>query len=395
MGVSDYVVKPIDFTQVNKTLLKISKRIETLHENIEYKNHLENMVETRTKENTVLEKEKVTNYENTLKSLVELIDARDTYTGGHSQRVANYSKLIAKALEFSDEACELIYKAGVMHDIGKVSIPDAILLKPGKLDNIEYQLIKEHVKIGYDLLSNIPMYKDMSEIIIYHHERHDGEGYPNGIKGDDIPPLARIMSIADSFDAMTTNRIYKSRKTAQEAVYEIQKLSGVQFHPDIVETAVKVLSTVEISDSITQKPQSAMENARFSYFFRDQTTNAYNEDFFDYVINQHKFDSVYKSINVIFLHNFNNYNRKHSWSHGNDLLKQIAAFLSEEYKDALVFRIHGDDFIILSKERLNVNLQNLKNLPPLENSLLGISISYYDLEKGYPENIQEWKQSIM
>ena len=244
LGVSDYIIKPIDFVQVNKTLLKISKRIKTVHENIEYKNHLEYMVEKRTEQNNALEKEKLKNYENTLKALIELIDGRDTYTGGHSQRVANYSQLIAKAQGFSPEDCKLIYKAGVMHDIGKVSIPDAILLKPTKLDKIEYQLIQEHVKIGYDLLSHIPMYKDISDIILYHHERHNGKGYPNGLKGDEIPPLVRIMCIADTFDAMTTNRIYKSRRTTKEAVNEIKKLSGVEFHPDTVKVAVKVLSRV-------------------------------------------------------------------------------------------------------------------------------------------------------
>lgn len=395
LEVSDYIIKPMDFAQVNKTLLKISKRIKTFQQNIEYKNHLEDMIEKRTQENSVLEKDKSKNYENTLKALVELIDGRDTYTGGHSQRVANYSKQIAKALGFSSDDCELVYQAGVMHDIGKVSIPDAILLKPGTLDTIEYQLITEHVQIGYDLLSHIPMYKDISQIIIYHHERHNGKGYPRGIKGNDIPPLARIMCIADTFDAMTTSRIYKSRKTTQEAIDEIKQLSGTDFHPDTVKVAVKVLSAIEVSDSITQGPQNAMENARFSYFFKDQITDAYNEDFFDYIVTQNKYEPLYKNMNAIFLHNFDAYNKAHSWDHGNELLKKVSTFLSKEYKESLVFRIHGDDFFILSQEDIVINLKTLKNLPELENSLIGVSTAYYDLEKEHFENLQEWKQSIM
>ena len=149
------------------------------------------------------------NFEKTLEALVSIVEDRDSYTGGHSQRVATYSKMIAKEMGFSDEECELIYRAGKLHDIGKISTPDNVLLKPDKLSKLEYKLIKRHVEVSYAILSTIPMYKDIADIVISHHERYDGKGYPKGIGGDEITILGHVMIVADAFDAMTTNRIYK------------------------------------------------------------------------------------------------------------------------------------------------------------------------------------------
>ena len=117
-----------------------------------------------------------------------------------------------------------IYQAGILHDIGKIATPDVILLNPQILNKLEYKLIQEHVKVGYRLLVNIPMFQDLAEIIHSHHERYNGTGYPRGLKGDEINPLARIMIVADAFDAMTTNRIYKGRKNLTEALDELIKI---------------------------------------------------------------------------------------------------------------------------------------------------------------------------
>jgi len=215
-----------------------------------------------------------------------MIEGRDTYTGGHSQRVANYCRMIAEKMDCSPEECDLIYRAGILHDVGKITTPDAILLKPGKLSELEFKLIQEHVTESYRILLQIPMYKDMAEIIICHHERYDGQGYPNGVKSDEIPFLARIMIIADAFDAMTTNRIYKGRKDTLSAIEELKALSGKQFHPEVVESAVEVLSNIEAPEVINQLPTTEIEKERFSYFYRDQLTNAYNSDYLNFILNR-------------------------------------------------------------------------------------------------------------
>ncbi|MDH5657287.1 MAG: HD domain-containing protein, partial [Spirochaetia bacterium] len=147
-----------------------------------------------------LQDEKIRNYEETVLSFVNLIEERDSYTAGHSFRVAEYCQRIAEQMNLPEDKIQLLKKAAILHDIGKVATPDAILLNPGMLSSLEFDLIKMHVETGYKILSNIKMYSGLAEIIKFHHERHDGQGYPAGAKGEEIPLLSRIMCVADSFD---------------------------------------------------------------------------------------------------------------------------------------------------------------------------------------------------
>jgi two-component system sensor histidine kinase TtrS len=184
-----------------------------------------------------LQQERIGNYEETILSMVEMIEKRDTYTAGHTRRVAHYCGLIASHLGYGNEEIERLKGAAILHDIGKIAIPDAVLLKPGSLSNLEYDLIKQHVEVGYEALSRIEMYRELAEIMRHHHERHDGRGYPAGLKGDAIPRLSRVMAVADAFDAMTTNRIYKPRKSVAEALADLRRLAGSEFDPEIVAAA--------------------------------------------------------------------------------------------------------------------------------------------------------------
>jgi len=241
LGISGYIIKPVSYDQMNAALYQSVNKVMLFKENMTYKQNLEKMVQERSNAILNLQQERYENYEKTLESFVSMVDERDTYTGGHSQRVATYCRLIAKEMGYSDSECDMIYKAGILHDIGKISTPDSVLLKPSKLTDLEYKLVVEHVTIGYNLLSNIPMYKDIAEIILCHHERHDGKGYPKGIQGDEIPVFGRIIKVADSFDAMTTSRIYKARVSLSQAMKELKDCSGTQFHPEVVESAIKAL----------------------------------------------------------------------------------------------------------------------------------------------------------
>jgi len=389
LGINGYIIKPINYEQMNMTLHKSVMNLTQLRENMMYKTHLEEMVEARTKALMLLEEEKIRNFEKTLVSFVKMIEERDTYTGGHSQRVANYSKLIAQHMGRSDEECELLYQAGILHDIGKVVTPDNVLLKPGKLNDLEYRLIRDHVKVGYDLLSKIPMYKEIAEIIVYHHEHYDGGGYPNGSKGDEIPFLSRIMMIADAFDAMTTNRIYKGRKNTTKAIEELITLSGKQFHPEVVESAVEVFSNIKVPDSTNQLPTTEIERERFAYFYRDQVTNAYNDDYLNFVLNKNYFEKKFYCVNLISMHNFAQYNKKYGWEGGNKLLRKFVNLLNRTYPDAQIFRIHGDDFVLISKKHLSIDLNQFDHVEWLVDNQVSVSTKKIDIPEDKVYNIDE------
>ncbi len=342
LGISDYILKPIIYEQMNTVLYKVARAIALRKENKRFHEHLYQLVEEQTKSLT-------DNYEQTIKAMVDLVESRDTYTGGHSERVARYSKAIAQEMNLDDEECELIFRAGMLHDIGKVTTPDTILLKPGKLSAKEHDLIKNHVTVSYKLLEKIPMYGKLAAIVSVHHERYDGHGYPKGLSGDEIPLLGQIMIIADAFDAMTTNRIYKARMSIEDALIEIQSNSGTQFDPKIVPFACKALSMAVINQEITQLPKNNMENERFAYFFHDSVTDNYNQDYLTLFLQSIPEGGHYQAC-VYFLRNFSQYNNKFDWEVGNILLKTFADHLEKVYPDAMIFRIQGDDFILISKE---------------------------------------------
>ncbi len=394
LGISGYIIKPIDYEQMNMTLYKSTLRLTRFHENIRYKEHLEELVEQRTLEKLQLEYDQVDNFEHTLTSLVALIEQRDTYTGGHSQRVADYSKLIAEEMGRSPEECTLLYRAGILHDIGKVATPDTVLLKPGKLTKLEFNLIKEHVTVGYDMLQKIPMYRSMAEIIRHHHERFDGTGYPDGLKGNEIPVLAQVMIVADAFDAMTTNRIYKGRKSVEGAFTELRSYSGTQFHPPVVDAAMRVLGKVDITTNTSQLPTTEIEKERFSYFYRDQVTEAYNQSYLDFILNRNFYEKEYSSLCILYLHNFNSYNQSHSWAEGDRLLEDFVEYLLETYPKILVFRIHGDDFVLMAEEKIEIDLNGFASLEMLNTHDIRVSKLYVDLSEGSVHSFAELEQKI-
>lgn len=295
-----------------------------------------------------LEKERAENYEKTILSFAAMIDQRDTYTAGHTLRVACYSWLLAEEMGLADEEIDFLHQAAILHDIGKIATPDSVLLKPGKLSPLEYELIKLHASAGSDMLAGIPMYKELAEIIRHHHERQDGMGYPDRLRGKDIPLLSRIMTVADSFDAMTTNRIYKPRKTIDEALQEMKTLSGSQFDPEVVEAGLKVLRNVEIPASISQLPKNDMEQRRFSYFFSDKLTGLYNEDYLQIMLHSDQTLRDYHCLHSLYINDLELYNKRLGWEQGNLLMTKFAAELQSRFPDALLFRAYGRDFVIIT-----------------------------------------------
>lgn len=180
-----------------------------------------------------------------IRSLVELIEMKDEYTAGHSQRVTDYAVGLGKSLGYDDRRIEILRYSSILHDIGKIGIPEEILNKPGKLDESEFSRIKEHPYTGYQAISNIDFLKEEAEVILYHHERVDGKGYPYGVKGDELNEMSKILSICDSYDAMTTDRTYKTKMSRSEAVMELRRNAGTQFDSELVEKFVGYLESSE------------------------------------------------------------------------------------------------------------------------------------------------------
>jgi len=310
-----------------------------------------------------------------------MIEDRDTYTAGHSERVALYSKIIAKEMGHSKDECEKIYQAGILHDIGKIATPDVVLLNPQSLNELEYKLIKEHVEVSYRLLVNIPMFKDLADIVHSHHERYDGKGYPRGLKGDEVIPLARVMIVADAFDAMTTSRIYRGRKNLTEALDELVKLKSIQFHPEVVDSAVKVLKNVTIDENINQLPHTDVEKERFAYFYKDILTSLFNQSYLDVVLVKNRYALKYKFLYLFSLKNFSEYNKQHGWNEGDKILKKISNIFKSYFESSMAFRVFGDDFVLLDKEECDI--QKIKTLidKVLHDSIVKCSLKSINLFK--------------
>ena len=321
---------------------------------------------------TILEKERLQAQEQLIETLARFIEQRDAYTAGHQERVAKYCEVIAKQMGYDEEAVSLLVRSARLHDIGKVSTPDSILLKPSRLDEFEYRLISMHVTTGYTMLSGAAMYREIAEIMRYHHEHYDGSGYPDHLKGDAVPPLARILVVADSFDAMTTNRIYRPRKTRETALMEIRSLSGIWYDPEVVDAALLVLCSVPLDESARQDPSSMLELERFAYFYRDQLTGLYNERYMRSLMETNTLTKNLRSY-LIGLRDFHSFNRSRSWQEGDQLLKRFADLLRELYPDALLFRVFGDDFaLFLREDQPSPDVKSLKEF--LENTGVDVEI---------------------
>ena len=355
----------------DKTELTSTKLFSTVYTSLRSYQNIKNIIK--------LQLEKSKNFEQTLYSLVDLIEKRDSYTAGHTKRVAHYCVLIANEMGLADKEVDALYRSAMLHDVGKIVIPDTILLNPSNLNKLEYSLIQEHLEIGYELLSSIDMYSELAEIMRCHHERYDGSGYPRGLKADEIPILSQIMMVADSFDAMTTSRIYKKKKSLDVAMLELEELSGTQYHPEIVKHAKIALQNIGNLDNINQTPHTRLEEERFAYFFKDFLTSAYNENYLNMILSQEQ--QEYRYLYSINLHNFSAYNRENGWKSGDTILKNIVEFLHENYPQSSIFRIQGDDFVVMLQENIKITVEVLQNSDLIKNSTLRVSVKEYELHE--------------
>jgi len=348
---------------------------------------LDILVLKRTKELQEAQKEIVKSYRDIILAMVNLTEMRDAYTAGHTKRVAEYSKLIAIKMGYSSEDVELLYDAAILHDIGKIVTPDSVLLKPASLNLKEFDIIKQHVVTGSTILSEIKLYENLVDIVKHHHEHYDGSGYPDGLRSDEIPPLSRIIAVADAFDAMTTNRIYKPRKDLAVALEELKSLSGIYYEPNVVIAAVEVLQNIQINLDITQWPNSTIEEERLSQFFKDPLTHLYNLKYLQIILKYASNEQQYTCANIVSIENFTKFNNTHGWEEGDVILIKLSNCLLDMFSKSMVFRIYGDDFVILNSVHITIDKEEIEN--KFKNSSkypIELNIRHYDIENDNDRN---------
>ena len=233
-GAYDYLLKPFEREQLLNTVSRALENRRLKVENRTYQTNLESLVKARTDQLQTAMANLERSYDITLETLGDALDLKDRETEGHSRRVTLFTIAIAQALGLPREQITVIARGAFLHDIGKIAIPDRILNKPGKLDPGEMTIMKEHAYHGYQIVKKIPFLAEAADIVYSHQERFDGSGYPRGLKGEQIPLGARIFSVADTLDAITSDRIYRQAQSLTAAREEIARWSGKQFDPEIV-----------------------------------------------------------------------------------------------------------------------------------------------------------------
>ncbi|MGB9235405.1 MAG: HD domain-containing phosphohydrolase [Terriglobales bacterium] len=233
-GAYDYLLKPFEREQLLATVRRALEHRRLKRENDAYRTNLETLVSARTQQWRKTLEELERSYDITLEAFGYLLELKDAETLGHTKRVTAYAMAISQKMGLPSEEIKIIARGAWLHDIGKMAIPDEILKKPGKLTDQQMAIMREHAYFGYNTLTKIPFLSEAAEIVYAHQECFDGSGYPRGLKGEEIPLGARIFSIADTLDAMTSDRVYRPAQTYEAAQKEIERCSGTQFDPAIV-----------------------------------------------------------------------------------------------------------------------------------------------------------------
>jgi putative nucleotidyltransferase with HDIG domain len=261
-GAADYLLKPPRVTELVRAIERAWSKSRLTAARARYHQGLARRVRERTAELTTALAGIAKAYSSTLAALVHALDAREHETSDHSQRVVRYTLAIATRMGVSEPQLEEIGRGALLHDIGKIGVPDSILLKPGPLTHAEWVEMRRHPEVGYHILENIEFLRPAAEIVLAHQERWDGGGYPRRLRGEAIPLGARIFAIADALDAMTSDRPYRKAATFAQARQEISRCAGTQFDPRCVEAFVRIpdeelVGLRQLPQAMPRRPASA------------------------------------------------------------------------------------------------------------------------------------------
>jgi putative nucleotidyltransferase with HDIG domain len=239
-GAFDYIMKPFDLRQVEVAVKRAIETCELRAAKRRYENHLEDLVEQRTAELDEALVSVEAAYRSTLKALAHALETRDAETHGHSERVVTYSLRLGRELNLGKDQLKALEFGSLLHDIGKIGVPDAILRKPAKLNSEEWVKMREHPVQGQQILREIKFLEGAAKVVAQHHEKWDGSGYPFGLRDNEIDMNARIFAVADAFDAMTSDRVYRAGRPYEAAAAELDRCSNQQFDPQVVDAFHRV-----------------------------------------------------------------------------------------------------------------------------------------------------------
>jgi putative two-component system response regulator len=261
LGASDFVTKPFDLAAITRAVDRALERRRLVIANRCYREELERKVKERTLELNGALREIEESYKMTLEALVSALDAREHETHAHSLRVREYTLTLAQELGLERDDLVQVGRGALLHDVGKIGVPDSILLKPEKLTPGEWEVMREHPQIGYEILRGIGFLAPAAEIVLAHQERWDGKGYPKGLAGTKIPLGARIFSVVDTMDAMTSDRPYRKALSFEEASREVRCCAGTQFDPNVVAAFIKVPLEIwkSINVLVSRAPQAQVK----------------------------------------------------------------------------------------------------------------------------------------
>ena len=276
LGAFDYVMKPFDLRQVEAVVTRALEHQDLIVAKQRYEDHLEELVEQRTAELDQALNSLEDAYRSTLKALTAALETRDLETHGHSERVVSYSMRLGREYGLDSGRLKALEFGSLLHDIGTIGVPDLILRKTAKLTSEEWVLMREHPVHGQQILRGIKFLEGAARVVAQHHEKWDGSGYPLGLSADDIDICARIFSVADAFDAITSDRVYRKGKPYQAAAQELDEWAGKQFDPKVVEAfhRVRPEDWQELHDQSLLKKEEALEVRRMVEMVLEQQLEA-------------------------------------------------------------------------------------------------------------------------
>lgn len=293
----------------------------------------------------------------TIATIANTIDAKDEYTRGHSKRVAEYSVAIAKELGMTELEINNLRSIALLHDIGKIGVPDSVLNKPGRLTDAEYELMKQHTVIGADILKDIKMFHGIDIGARYHHERYDGKGYPDKKAGEEIPRIARIIAVADAFDAMTSNRVYRKQLDLDFVLQELKKCKGTQFDPEIADAMIRLLEERHLRPSTFEKTEKmsdvskiwsrVMKTEEDKYKEKshmDELTGLYGRKHGEQLIKE-AIESNKGTLIVFDVDHFRKINGEAGFLFGDIVLRTVSRCMDRIEHEKILARYGGDEFV--------------------------------------------------
>lgn len=347
MGACDYISKPFE-PQTMQSRIKSTLELDG------YRKDLQRRLDEKTREMERITIQAIMTVANT-------VDAKDDYTKGHSMRVAAYAELMAQRLGWSEEEVQNTYYVAMLHDVGKIGVPDAVLNKPFKLTDVEFRLIQGHTIMGAEILKDFKMFPNVDVGARYHHERYDGKGYPEGLKAESIPLIARIIALVDSYDAMTSNRVYRRRLTDEVVMQELNKGKGTQWDPDLVDIFMQLIKEGALEKQWMKEDDMAApifdSEKIFGASMGSQNVLEAPTDYLTGVLSKRKGEhEIAMSLRtsggclmILDLDHFKRINQTHGHLAGDYALKMVADVLCEVCSNEIVCRTGGDEFICFAE----------------------------------------------